>query len=182
MNLRADEAFDLDVEAGTIRHKPRVAKSKFSSNHAKWWNDKYVGKEAGTVSEQGYRTVCFNGKRHLAHRLIWEHVNGPVPEGMVMDHINGNRADNRISNLRCATMAGNCQNRGAGKNSKTGIKGVFPFRNGWNAIIRANGRNVFLGTFPTKGLAAVAHAKAALRYHGEYARIGKTNIVTRAAA
>lgn len=70
--------------------------------------------------------LCLPSGHQFAHRFIWEAFNGPIPEGMDIDHINGNRADNRLVNLRLATRVENSLNRQrANRNSASGVRGVY---------------------------------------------------------
>ena len=57
----------------------------------------------------GYTTIALDGVRLQVHRVIWEMFNGPIPKGLVIDHIDSNRQNNKISNLQCITMAANSQ-------------------------------------------------------------------------
>jgi hypothetical protein len=88
-----------------------------------------------------------------------------------VDHINGNRLDNRRSNLRTATRRVNAINRMQSKISKTGYKGVFPLRGKFQASIRNNGTSHYLGTFHDPALAALEYNRAAVRLHGDLARL-----------
>lgn len=121
----------------------------------------------GSVISNGYVSVWFNGKNDYMHRVIWEFVNGPIPEGMVIDHINGVRSDNRIQNLRLATPSQNAQNRTRSKNNKSGVKGIsFHQRDKkWHANIGVNGRQKYLGSFDTAPEAESAYLQAVLKYH-----------------
>lgn len=92
--------------------------------------------------------------------------------GLVVDHINGNTLDNRRCNLRLCTHAENMRNRRPHKNNAVGFKGVNLHANGsYVARIRADGRNVRLGTFACPVEAARAYDAAARRFHGEFARL-----------
>ena len=71
-----------------------------------------IGAEAGTKRPDGYRHINFNGKFKQSHIVIWEMHNGKVPDGLELDHINRDRADNRIENLRAVTRSVNQHNKG----------------------------------------------------------------------
>lgn len=108
-----------------------------------------------------------SGVPFRVHRIAFVLMTGRWPNDQI-DHINGNPFDNRWSNLREATCSMNNRNRSS--SGKSGLKGVCPSGRKWTASIRVDGNVIHLGAFPTKGLAAVARAKAAIRYHGEFAR------------
>ena len=116
----------------------------------------------------GYKRLMVNGKAKYAHVLIWEFVHGTIPDGMVIDHKNGNKKDNRINNLRLVTHKQNSENRlKPNKNSKSGIKGVFYCNTHkcWKAAIYSKRKRYNLGTFSTKDDAAKAYALAAANVH-----------------
>lgn len=72
-----------------------------------------VGKRVGSINGAGYRHFTYKYKIYLEHRVIWEIFNGPIPKNKQIDHINRNRSDNRIENLRLVTPQVNQRNRGA---------------------------------------------------------------------
>lgn len=100
-------------------------------------------------------------------------VFGDVPNGNIIDHINGDRKDNRLKNLRLVTKQQNLQNRAVSSANKSGYKGVYLNKNRkrWCAAITPNGKSMFLGTYDTPELAAKAYNEAAVKYFGEYARL-----------
>ncbi len=84
-----------------------------------------IGMEVGSVKHDGrYRSFVLNHKRYYTHRVAWEMVNGPIPDGLCIDHIDGNGLNNQLSNLRVTTLSLNQRNRCIPKNSRTGVIGV----------------------------------------------------------
>lgn len=102
------------------------------------------------------------------HRFIVRHV----PDGMVVDHINGNPLDNRRANLRVCTRAQNSQNVKRRSSNKSGYKGVSwdSERGKWVAKIAVENKDHFLGRFDSKEAAAMAYAAASLNMHGPFGR------------
>lgn len=132
------------------------------------WNDGVVGIGRRTRKEGnswGYTSIGVDGRRYGAHQLAWLYVMGEFPNGDI-DHINGDRADNRISNLRAATRSANMQNlRGAHKDSATGFLGVHKSRNKFSAEIMVGGVKHRLGTFDRPELAHAAYLEAKRKLH-----------------
>ena len=87
-------------------------------------SNRRVGKVVGWVGRKGYRETEVNGIAKKVHRLIYEIHYGPIPPGMQIDHINGNRDDNRIDNLRLATQEQNQANMKLKVTNTSGVKGV----------------------------------------------------------
>lgn len=129
-----------------------------------------AGTVAGALTNHGYIQCYVDRRNYLAHRLAWLHVHG-VAAGGDIDHLNGNRGDNSLRNLRLADRAENMWNRGATRRNRAGIKGVHPHRHKWVAEICARGRRTYLGIFETAEEAGDAYAAAAARLHGEFARV-----------
>ena len=125
-----------------------------------------VGDIAGTVNNKGYRSIRIDGKDYLAHRLIWLMVHGKSPADM-LDHINGIKLDNRVSNLREATSQQNQQNQTKPQvNSKTGFLGVSLHKRGrFYARISINGKQKNLGLFNTPEQAHDAYLTAKRQHH-----------------
>lgn len=135
----------------------------------------YVKREGGRIKavvastyEKGRHGKGKRGKVRL-HRLI---VNFAI-----VDHIDGNPLNNKKSNLRGCTPSENQQNRNKQSNNSTGYKGVFIMRNKGRKYIKAaisvKGKQYHLGVFKTKEDAARAYNEAALKYHGEFARLNE---------
>ncbi len=113
----------------------------------------------------GYVVGWINGRNVPLHRFI----TGAEPEDIV-DHVNGDKLDNRRSNLRVASLAENSCNRGMASNNTSGYKGVVRRGNKFVAKIIHSGKYHHLGTYSTVESAAEAYDKAALKYHGPFAR------------
>lgn len=132
---------------------------------------KKIGKIAGTNKKGDYSRVSIGGKTYLSHRIIWALHYGIWPSNLV-DHINGEQSDNRISNLREATNLQNLANSKKQKNNKSGYKGVFwcAVKKAWVATIRINQKNKYIGKFSNAHDAALAHEEVAKEFHGEFYR------------
>lgn len=125
------------------------------------------------TSNNGYvfRTKFDNGsaKRIYIHRHLTK-----APDGMVVDHINGNPLDNRRSNLRVCTHKENSRNR---KKPNSGLlskfKGVRPRENGFEANVSTEGKTYYVGTFSSEIEAAIAYNQKATKLFGEYAMLNE---------
>jgi hypothetical protein len=127
------------------------------------------GTRAGTISNCGYFITSIKGQRYLIHRIIWMLGSGSDPRGLQVDHINGNRLDNRFCNLRAAERLDNNKNVKAHDDNKSGHLGITEHKPGiWRARIMKNGKNMHLGLFPSIEQAVEARRKAELEYHGEF--------------
>lgn len=112
--------------------------------HANW--NAHVGKSAGCVNKRGYVVITLNGKQYYAHRLAWLIIFGV--DAKLIDHINGDKQDNRICNLRNVSHIENGQNQfKAQKDSKSGYLGVTKIGDKYQARIVVNGKRVSLGYF-----------------------------------
>lgn len=119
---------------------------------------------AGCTESNGYISIRYKGKGYKAHRLAWLLSYGIWPTSLI-DHINGQRNDNRLSNLREATPSQNGQNRKPNKSNRTGFKGVSPHHGKFKADIKHSGKRWFLGLFDTAQEAANAYAETAQQFH-----------------
>jgi hypothetical protein len=117
-----------------------------------------AGMRAGCHHGTRYVNVSIKNRLHTEHRLVWLwHGNDPCD---LLDHINGDKHDNRIENLRAATPSQNQHNRQAQKNSSLGVKGVFCEGTRYTAQIQVNGKRKRLGSYPTIEEAAAARRQA----------------------
>lgn len=134
-----------------------------------------AGSVAGAGHPAGYRFMAIDGKRYLSHRIAFFYMTGRQPENMI-DHINGDRADNRWANLREATAAQNAWNSGPRPSNTSGYKGVSfsKSKNKWTARISKNYHLTVVGYFDTKEEAAEACEKAMADLHGDFVRKKET--------
>ena len=136
-------------------------------------NNSKMGVSSGTIRGTGSRTrlaCCVDGKYYANHRLIFLMHHGYLPA--FVDHIDGDRMNNRIENLRACTREQNCANARTYANNTTGVKGVcyVKSRDRWIASIQKDHKRVQLGYFKTKDEAADAVRKARCELHGDFAR------------
>jgi len=116
---------------------------------------------------KGYWVHTASGKKSIKqHRYIWEKANGPIPDGMQIDHINGKRDDNRLSNLRVVSHRENAQNAKLHIHNKSGVTGVRwnKQRGKWHSQIQASGKQITLGRYDDWFEAVCARMSANNRY------------------
>jgi hypothetical protein len=128
-----------------------------------------AGTIAGTPDRDGYINIKIDGFLYRAHRLAWLYVFGNWPTAQI-DHINGDRNDNRLSNLREATVTENSRNARKKSNNKSGRKGVFWQDGRWCAQIKIGGKSTHIGRFDSLDDASAAYLRAAEKHFGSFAR------------
>lgn len=138
-----------------------------------WREYKYPRKSdltVGWTSDEGYRKASIRCKTYPLHRLAWFYVHKRWPRGQI-DHINRDKADNRLSNLRDATHAQNKTHTGVYRNNRLGVRGVRKKNRGrrYEARITHEGRVIHLGHYLTIEEAAAARKAAERLLHGEFA-------------
>jgi len=139
----------------------------------------WAGTVAGAPNSAGYSLIKIDGKKYQASRLAWLWVHGSWPENYI-DHINGDRLDNRLVNLREATPAQNKHNSGPAKNSTSGVKGVFwnSKREKWQARICLGGEvRQHLGYFNNLEDAKTAYEIAELHHRAVFAAANRSLIL-----
>lgn len=127
------------------------------------------GDPLGSVGSHGYMTTMVAGRAYLLHRLAWFMVHGRWPKEAI-DHIDQNKLNNRLSNLRECTLGENNWNLPLSPLNSSGVTGVhWDKRSGrWMATIRADGKTKYLGKFKQKDDAASAYQSAVSRYRGHF--------------
>ena len=146
--------FDYDAESGALYWKVKLNRSI------------RVGNEAGTVNKYNkYRIVTIDNKKYRSHRIIWAYVYGVWPINDI-DHINHDRADNRIENLREATQKENRRNMSLDVRNKSGFTGIYWNKKTkvWQAFIKLYEKNLYLGQFIDKFEAICARMSANNKY------------------
>ena len=150
----AREILDYDPDTGVFRWKVTNKRSHASA-----------GSLAGCLHSTGYWYIQVDGRNYRAHRLAWLITHGTFPADQI-DHRDGDRANNRLANLREVTNAGNQQNqRRARSDSTTGLLGVSPEKNGFKARIRVDRKTRYLGHFGTPEQAHAAYLDAKRQLH-----------------
>ena len=136
------------------------------------WYNALAGTEAGSICPTtGYRRIRLGQKKKLqAHRVAWLLYYKVDPHPFEVDHIDTNRANNRIANLRLVTKQQNQFNRGENQNNTSGFKGVYRHGNKWRAGARVGGRLRWLGIFETPEQASIAWMQAVQCERGEHFR------------
>lgn len=166
------ELLECDPEMGTLVWRPRELALFVNARAANRWNTCHAGRVAfNTLESKGYLSGKLLGRRLKAHRVIWAMVHDTWPDEI--DHINGDKSDNRISNLRSVTHSENGRNCKLSKSNTHGFQGIHRRRSGrWSAYISIDGKRAVIGTFDTKdrAIAARQQAERDYGYHPNHGR------------
>ena len=132
-----------------------------------------VGDLAGFVRSDGYKALFFNKKIYAYHRIIFLMHHGFLPQ--FIDHIDGNKLNNRIENLRQATKSQNCQNSKKPITNKSGSKNVYwhKLAKKWCVELLNNGKKKYIGLFEDLELADLVAHEARSKFNGNFANHGK---------
>ena len=155
----------MKVGKQTVEVSPReLSENFYQINGIVYWKKKYKrfksGQVAGCITGAGYWYIEFKRNRYPRSKIVWCLVNGSWPEaGKILDHINRNKLDDSISNLRCVSTKENCYNRGA--------RGYFweTARSKWTARIKTDTKHLLIGRYDTEEEAKAAYNSAKLKYH-----------------
>lgn len=151
-----------DPETGEFFWKERAREHFACDNAYRGWNTRHAGRKAGSVSN-GYRQIMIFRVAYWGHRLAWALTHGSWPE-LDIDHINHDRSDNRICNLREVSRGENTRNRTLSDSNAYGIANIRfrPDRGHWSVGIKKGGRTFGRAGFPTK--------ESAIRYRNKLAK------------
>ncbi len=151
----------FDYVEGRLRWK--VTKSSMAT----------MGTYAGSVNARGHVNVCVDNKMYAAHQIVFLMFHGYIPKEI--DHINRDKTDNRIENLRSCSSNQNKGNIGLLRSNRSGYRGVSfnTRRQKWHAQIKINGKQTYIGGFDCVIDAAKAYNKAAVEHFGEFAYLNE---------
>lgn len=129
------------------------------------------GQLAGSKHSEGYVVIGINKKIYFAHRLAWIYKYGDIPEKHDIDHIDNNRSNNKISNLRPATRWQNLanSNHSSGKSKHRGVW-FHKLTGTWQSIIRVNGVAHSVGYFHSEQEAATAYLEKSRELRKEFSK------------
>jgi hypothetical protein len=161
MPIKSNETPDAEKLRSLLRYDPETGRLYYKVTMKGHIAE---GREAlRNTTNKGYRRGGVFGKLYMAHRIIWKIVHGYDPPEEI-DHINGDRSDNRIENLRLASRSDNTRNTRRKKSNTSGCTGVHPCKRYWVATIRVGSRQVELGYFRDKDLAIKCRKDAERKY------------------
>lgn len=152
-------------ETGVLTWKHRPENHFKCLGVFKAWNTRFSGKPAGSPNGSGYRQVNLDGKVYLAHRVIWTMVHGDLGPNDI-DHINGDRSDNRLENIRSVSRTLNLRNSATKSRGAIGVCGVsrHTLTGKYRAYVGIDGKQVHLGFFENVDDAIAARAEANKAY------------------
>lgn len=155
-----------DVLRSLLKYNPKTGKLSWKKRGVKGFDAQFAGKQTFLTTSNGYKIGSVMGHTFMASRVAWAIATGEMPKGEI-DHINGDRADNRLRNLRDVTCTENRHNKAANKNNKSGVGGVAWITQSlkWRAYITVDKKNIILGHFSKKGDAVKARLDAQ-KQHG----------------
>ena len=158
------ECLHYDPESGIFTWLQRPGSHFHDERSSKIWNSRYSGKQAGSITKFGYVSIRLNKKARQAHRLAWIYVNGS--SSSELDHIDGDKKNNKINNLREVSRIENGRNQKLRKNNSSGVMGVSKISssNRFEAYIMTNRVKIHLGRFSSFLDAVAARKSAELKY------------------
>jgi hypothetical protein len=172
------ECFRLEPETGKLYwrvrpvHHFRSSSFRSAQSTANNWNTIWAGQEALRTDSRGYLCGALDRKRVYAHRVIFKMLYGFEPN--VIDHIDGDRANNRPSNLRDTSHAENCRNQRRSSRNRSGVTGVYwnPAMKKWRAVNPGRTKKTDIGHFSDFNDAVTARraAERRLGYHPNHGR------------
>lgn len=157
---RLRELLRYEEATGKLFWRVRAESEFRLPRHAKAWNSKNAGKEAGKADVRGYRYICVWRQYFYAHRIVWAMTRGEWPT-LGIDHIDQDKTNNRANNLREVSQQINLMNGTMHRDNTSGFTGVFQKESGnWAAEICLRRQRTYLGTFDSFEAAVEARKQA----------------------
>lgn len=158
-------------ETGLLFWKRRTINDFKDERSLNSWNGRYALYEACRGFTRGYKSIVILAKAYMYHRIVWKMHYGFDP--LEIDHIDGNKSNNIITNLRSVTGVENCKNCKMKNTNTSGITGVYKRNNKYTASICVERKQIFLGSFELLHQAVQARKEAEIKYgfhsnHGVY--------------
>ncbi|MFT5453097.1 MAG: hypothetical protein ACI9N9_002598 [Enterobacterales bacterium] len=160
-----NECFRYDPKTGYLFWKVRPLHHFKTYRGMRAVNGRLGNAIAGCLNEYGYSRLQVNGKGYYSHRVIWCLLTGEFPPEEI-DHINHNRNDNRMSNLRLSTHHENQKNQSIRSDNSSGVTGLHWHKRDkiWQVDIKLNGKTTYLGSFSDKAKAIQCRQAANIKY------------------
>ena len=157
------ELFDYDETTGKLIRKKAAASTHVGQSESLVMNLEV------TATRRSYKRTSVDGTAFMEHRLIYKMITGVDPLWKRVDHVDGDRGNNRIENLRLASASENACNRQL-RNNSSGVTGVYLIKTTgkWQARIKVDGSNISLGVFDCREEAVKARHDAEDQYYGEF--------------
>lgn len=185
LQVRLRQLVRYEPKTGSVFWLERPASEFKSTARCEYWNNRYSGKEVGGISEtRGYKsrstTLRLSGGERISsvHRLVWMLFNGPIPEGMEIDHIDGNALNNKIENLRLVDHKQNVRNAALRKDNNSGRTGITKSGRKWKARGIYNKKYYNLGSYELYSDAVDARKKweEDMGFHPNHGRASKDKL------
>lgn len=173
------QLLEYNSDTGALRWRKRgseLFRGISAERVARLWNGRYAGQAAFTAKDgKGYFHGSVFSRNFRAHRIAWAIYHGEWPEGPI-DHIDHDRTNNRIANLRSVSASGNCRNMSMDRRNSSGAVGVVWHRGKWQAQIRILYRTLYLGRFDSFDDAVAARKAAEVKHnfhpnHGQHKHV-----------
>lgn len=159
-----NEMFSYCTETGTLLWNTRPIHHFTNESKMNMFNNMYAGKPVGATYASGYKYFDIKDERYLVHRIIWKLHSGVDPVGII-DHIDNDKTNNRIENLRDVDYAANGQNRTHTRNTSGEVGVNFTKSGKWKATITIKNNTISLGVFDTISEARLARVNAEENRH-----------------
>ena len=163
------EFFDYNPETGILKWKWRDVRHFELERYSRTWNKQFAYKDVGWINANGYLATRIQGPSFLVQRVIWKLVTGDEPPELI-DHIDGNKTNNRWKNFREANSKQSAHNQGIRSSNTSGYRGVLNRNNRFMARVMIDGKFKSIGTFSTGEEASAAYEEKTKELYGKFYR------------